>query len=142
MYDWPWLHLIDAYVLGDRLQSAVFVNAIIDKMISTIEYGIPSAQVFRYAFEKTTTKSPLRMLLLHCAYKEAWTRFLEANFCSAQHPDFVNGLGTLLARYDQRRTFDLLRQPGKPKWAYDQGRVVVCETYHVHKEANVPENAH
>lgn len=113
------------------------MNAIIDDILGyhyDARFDLLKPQALRYAFERTPKTSRLRKLLLHIAYYEGTSEFLQANFCASQHPDVIIDLGKLLAKHGGVMKPDGTRDFEKVSWPYDCEEPSVCKCYHVHRK--------
>lgn len=119
--------LIFAYILGDKLQSMSFKNAIIDAMIDPDmmpEKVYPSS--IRYAFEETAITSVLRKFLVDKTICENDKAHVKATLAVGQHQDFILSLAREQLEFDtySRR---------KRYLHFFESRATVCDHYHEHK---------
>lgn len=128
-----WRYLTAAYILGGRLHSTSFKNAIMNK--STIELAkdqniMPLCSTIRWTFESTPPKSLLRKFLVDTIYWRSRRPLLAANMCDAQHLDFVTMLGRQLAEQGNVTAEDVEMFPKIDKARITQDKC--CGTYHEH----------
>lgn len=130
-FDWDMFVLVLSYILGDKLQSPGFKNAVIDFLIQyhfisrRNHKKMPNCPTIRYAFENTPERSCLRNLLLDMVVWCPDYAMQRQNLCSSHHVHFLAGC----ARGIQDRLH------GRVKAApFEGGKTDGCARYHEHKE--------
>lgn len=141
--DRTWMSFFMLYVLGDRLQSSHFKNAIINTMLSWMDlstaaaykFRLSSCQGIRYAFENTYLNCGLRQLLVDVTFYEASSTFLKSHFCAAQHREFVIELGQMFAEHAGVQ--GLGKAPKYSGAAFIERNRKYCAAYHEHPAEKV-----
>ena len=133
-----WRRLIAGWILGDRLQSPDFKNALIDHAIDWFTYAedtmemAPMCEAARYAYENTTPNSTLRKMILDVLFWGCGLELVKANLCSAQHQDLVLDLANHMADYE-RFNFNRRGDGADERIApFEVSREAECAAYHDH----------
>lgn len=117
--------LMFAYLLGDRLQSDAFMNAIFDSIRNSGAYGGPWGIAVRYAYEHTLEGSRLRSFLVDCKItnSDQSNSFLALN--RVQHKEFILDVAKKLWHCDRGRMESTTNPTTMTKRTF-------CSKYHEH----------